>query len=241
MVVYLNYLAWARGTGGWRSREPPPATLGGLAKYVARNDQEPLDADSNINLNVIELDITEVPEEPTREGRAMPGCLPYVVMLIGGAVCFFVMSIIVNPPLRDNAIYDVVMKPGYEEPGFLRAYLIDPRNKMHRNEVADRLSRFYFDPMLHVEAKATDQALGKGMAEILKSLRTAEQPVVSLRVTETKPLPGKADTKGSRESSLRTDFVDGVNTAFAWQPWGPDSAATGHDSSRKSPRRSATN
>ena len=61
----------------------PPATLGGLAKYVARNDAEPKDGDGNINLNLIELDITEVPEEPMRERRAMPAVLPYLFILIG--------------------------------------------------------------------------------------------------------------------------------------------------------------
>ena len=83
MVVFLNYLAWARGEGGDRATLPP-ASLGGLAKYVSKNDAEPKDAEGNINLNLVELDITEVPEEPTREGRAMPAFLPYIVILVGG-------------------------------------------------------------------------------------------------------------------------------------------------------------
>ena len=109
MVVYLNYLAWARGEGGERATLPP-ASLGGLAKYVAKNDAEPKDAEGNINLNLVELDITEVPEEPTREGRAMPAILPYFFILIGALGIFFVMSRVINPPMRDDAIYDAVTK-----------------------------------------------------------------------------------------------------------------------------------
>src|SRR5215210_2955474 len=97
MVVYLNYLAWARGPDGGERATLAPAVLGGLAKYVAKNDHEPLDAESNINLNLIELDINEVPEEPTREGRAMPAFLPYLVMLGFAVLCFVVMAFVVNP------------------------------------------------------------------------------------------------------------------------------------------------
>ena len=82
MVVFLNYLAWARGPEGGDRASLPPASLGGLAKYVAKNDDEPKDAEGNINLNLVELDITEVPEEPAREGRAMPAFLPYIVILV---------------------------------------------------------------------------------------------------------------------------------------------------------------
>ncbi len=128
MVVYLNYLAWARGPEGGERASLPPASLGGLAKYVAKNDAEPKDAEDNINLNLVELDITEVPEEPTREGRALPSFLPYVVILVAGAGIFFVMAFIVNPPFRDDAIYEAVCKltqPPSMEPRFLRVYLID--------------------------------------------------------------------------------------------------------------------
>ena len=151
MVVYLNYLAWARGPDGGERANLAPATLGGLAKYVANNDHEPLDAESNINLNLIELDITEVPEEPTREGRSIPGVLPYIFMLIFAVLCFFFMAYVVNPPIRDDAIYDAVMKEPSVEPRFLRAYLVDPRNTMHRDEVTKKLSEFYTAPINHVK------------------------------------------------------------------------------------------
>jgi hypothetical protein len=220
MVVYLNYLAWARGPDGGERANLPAATLGGLAKYVAKNDHEPLDAESNINLNLIELDITEVPEEPAREGSAMPSFLPYVVMFIFAGLCFFVMAFVVNPPLRDDAIFDAVMKEPAVEPRFLRAYLVDRRNKLHRDEVIKRLSRFYDAPIEHVKRNGGDVVLRDAMAKILESVRTADQPVVSVRVTEKGTPPGKDGSKATRESELRTLFANGINNEFSRQPWG---------------------
>jgi hypothetical protein len=184
MVVFLNYLAWARGEGGDRATLPP-ASLGGLAKYVSKNDAEPKDAEGNINLNLVELDITEVPEEPTREGRAMPAFLPYIGILVAGLAIFGIMAKLVNPPLRDDAIYNAITKhQSTIEPRFLRAYLMDERNTRHREEAQKLLSGFYSTPINYIEAKADNPLLKQGMIKVLESLRTADQPIVSLRVKE---------------------------------------------------------
>lgn len=223
LVTYLNYLAWARGPEGGERADLAPADLGGLARYVVRNGDEPKDAENNINLNLVELDITEVPEDPAREGRATPAILPYVFMFVAALVCFFVMGALVNPMLRDDAIFNMVMKdnttPPMTEPRFLRAYLTDPRNKLHRDTVSKRLAKFYEPAITHVETKAETRALGAGMAEVLKGLSTAEQPVVTLRVTETLT-PAGAGEKGTREERVRTEFANGVNNAFANEFWG---------------------
>ena len=215
MVVYLNYLAWARGPDGGDRANLAPATLGGLAKYVAKNDHEPLDTENNINLNLIELDITQVPEEPTREGRAMPSVLPYIFLLLYATACFFIMAFIVNPPLRDDAIFEAVMKEPSVEPRFLRAYLIDPRNTKHRDEVTKKLSGFYNQPIAHVRQNGKDVELREGMAKLLESLRTADQPVVSVRVTEVYTPAGQEGKKADRQNQVRTDFAVGVNAAFS--------------------------
>ena len=223
MVTYLNYLAWARGPDGGDRADLPPADLGGLARYVVRNGDEPKDAEGNINLSLIELDIEAVPEEPTREGRAVPPLLPYLFLFVGGAVCFFVMGVLVNPVIRDNAIFDIVMQansnPPMAEPRFLRAYLTDPRNRLHRDAVTKRLAQFYQSPIQHVETRAENKQLGSGMAEVLRGLSTAEQPVVSLRVSETLTPAGWGES-APREEKIRTEFATGVNNAFATEFWG---------------------
>ncbi|AMV26817.1 hypothetical protein VT84_20625 [Gemmata sp. SH-PL17] len=223
MVTFLNYLAWARSPEGGARGEIEPADLGGLARYVAKNGDEPKDAEGNVNLRLIELDITEVPDEPAREGHSLPALLPYVFIFLGSVMCFVVMAFVINPVVRDDALYDLVTKetsPPSLEPRFLRAYLVDSRNTLHRKQVLEKLARFYDPAITHVQKNAADRRLGQGMADVLKGLSTADQPVVSLRVTETRSPAGKAGSKGTRENALRTQFADGVNTTFAAQSWG---------------------
>jgi hypothetical protein len=203
MVVYLNYLAWARGPEGGERASLPPASLGGLAKYVAKNDAEPKDAENNINLNLVELDITEVPEQPTREGRAMPAFLPYIVIIAGGIAIFALMAYKVNPPLRDDAIYGAVSKPPVE-PAFLRAYLIDERNTRHREDVLKLLGDEYNKVITTLHAAENPHPpLRDGMIKILESLKREPQPVVSLKVSEDPPQPGAQD----RVNKLRDGVV----------------------------------
>ena len=125
MVVYLNYLAWARGPDGGERANLAPASLGGLAKYVAKNDNEPLDAENNINLNLIELDITEVPEGPTREGRAMPSVIPYIVLLLFGAALLHE-----TPQLHLLVLCALLFR---QAPTTLRDGLIRPVHRMAAN------------------------------------------------------------------------------------------------------------
>ena len=54
----------------------------------------------------------------------MPSLLPYILILLGGTGVFFLMSRTINPPMRDDAIYEAVTKttlPPSVEPRFLRA------------------------------------------------------------------------------------------------------------------------
>ena len=56
-ATYVNYLGWARGGSGGEVGKLPPASLGAVAKYVAKNDVEPKDSDGAMNLSLLELDI----------------------------------------------------------------------------------------------------------------------------------------------------------------------------------------
>jgi hypothetical protein len=223
VVVYLNYLAWARENGGAELTDLEPAVLGGVARYVAKNDHEPRDGEGRLNLQMIELELTEVPDEPTREGRSVPGILPYVVMVVAAAVMFFFLAYVVNPPLRDEAIFDAVTRrttPPTIEPRFLRAYLTDPRNTMHRDEVTKLLSDFYEEPIRHVRQNGKDLEMRDGLARLLDSVRTAGQPVVSLRVKEENTPAGLEAGRAARESDLRTQFVNKLNDELSRPQWG---------------------
>jgi hypothetical protein len=213
LTVYLNYLAWARGPEGGGRAALPPATLGGLARYVARNDNEPLDADGNVNLSLIEVGTGEVPEEPRRDRRAIPRVLPYVVVLAAGVVCFFLM-VQVNIPLRDDAIFDAVTTNPVE-PRYLRAYLLDPRNTRHRDQVYDRLPPFYNRVVDAVRDKGGDESLRTGFIRVLDSLRRADQPVVSIRVVEAKSPAGQEGGAADRVKKLQEGVADRINAEFA--------------------------
>lgn len=214
MVVFMNYLAWARSPEGGERKDLAPAGLGGLAKYVAVHDSEPKNHEDQIDLNLVELEITEVPEEPAREGRAAPSFVPYLLILAAGAGIFFLMRDVINPPLRDDAIYDAVIKEPCE-PGSLRAYLIDERCTRHRAQVQSRLDQEYDRAVATLKAvnpnenPRPDPELRAGMMKLLGSLKTADQPLVSLSVSEKNAKPGAQD----RVKNLRDRLVGRVDVA----------------------------
>ena len=133
------------------------------------------------------------------------------------------MAYIVNPPIRDDAIYDAVMKEPSVEPRFLRAYLVDPRNKLHRDEVTKKLSKFYNQPIGHVKQNKKDPELRDGMAKMLESLREADQPIVSVRVTEKNTPVGQEGSRRrptARRSCAPTSSTGVKRGTFSKQPWG---------------------
>lgn len=215
MVVYLNYLAWARGGEGGDRANLPPATLGGLAKYVAKNDSEPLDQENNINLDQIDLDVTEVPEEPKRDRVATPAFMPYVVMLIAAAVCYVAFAFVVNPPLRDTVVFNETMQ--VKMPLTLRKYLLDERNTKYRAKALTELEAYYTAAIASCRS-SQNKALGEGMAKTFESVSTAVSPVVTIRTTERAAPDALKDGRGKRESDLRTQFADGVSQTLASMP-----------------------
>jgi hypothetical protein len=213
---FVNYLAWARGGESAEIGKLSAASLGAVACYYARNDVEPKTADGAIDESLLALNITEVPDEPSRDGRALPSFLPYIVMIVAAVAIFSVMAFLVNPPIRDDAIYAAVIE--HREPRFLRAYLIDPRNTLHRFEVLSALAAQYQGVMQFVSNHAEEPALRSGMYQILGNLsKESEQPVVSLRVRERSPEnlaagnAAKNRVKKLREGVVGGDGIAGLN------------------------------
>jgi hypothetical protein len=150
----------------------------------------------------------------------MPAVLPYLVMLLFVPLCFFVMAFIVNPPLRDDAIYARCTQPPVQ-PVDLRSYFAIKRHALtdegltaHRQEILKQLAEFYAPSITHVKNSAKDPVLGGGMVDLLTSLSTLEEasPIVSVNVEESGlPEDGK---RGEREDWLRDEFAKGVNEVF---------------------------
>jgi len=197
-VAFINYLVFAYGPDGEGRDQLPPETLGALARYVAKNDEEPLDENGKPDLNRIKIEYDQtIPEEPERVRRAPPNIIPYVCLGVGAVLCYFVMRLI-DVPLRDDAIYSAVSQNPVE-PRYLRAYLIDSRNTGHRKQVAELLATFY-DPVINTLRNQEPKTnLKKGLADVLESVRMADQAVVSIRVAEQKSPPGgSADDRTKR-------------------------------------------
>jgi hypothetical protein len=147
----------------------------------------------------------------------MPNIIPYAVLVLAGIACFFVMKGI-NTPYRDDSIYEAVTKPPME-PRFLRAYLVDPRNTRHREQVYGHLEGFYNEPVRRIQAEGADLSLRSGMSQLLDSLKRADQPIVSIRVHEDKSPPGQDSGASDRAKKVQTGFADKVTEVLGqWAP-----------------------
>ena len=204
LAQYLAYIGWCYGPDGGDRAKLPPAVLGALARYVAKNEEEPVKADGSLDLDLLNIISGEVPDDPQQDRRATPKIVAYLVMLPAVVICPFVMAQI-NIPFRDDAIFAAVTHAPVE-PRFLRSYLVDPRNTAHREAVAAQLSGCYSPVIQHVRATARDEALKTGLVKVLESLRRAEQPIVSIRVRETKSPKGAE--AGAAEDLGEREWVD---------------------------------
>ncbi len=203
LVDYLEYLSWARGPEGGGRADLPPEDLAALAAYAVKHGEEPLDDAGNPD-PARGLRATRwghpIPLEPQSVRKARPNFIPYVVLLGAAVVCFFVMWGL-NTPLRDGAIYDAVTTEP-TEPRYLRAYLADPRNTAHRDDVSRRLAAFYEPAILALLANGPGP-LRVGLAEVLAGARTAPQPIVSIRVTEETAPAGSEAGSAARTTTAR--------------------------------------
>ena len=148
---------------------------------------------------------------------AAPSILPYVAMLVAVILLFPFMAFVVNPPVRDDAIFAAVTHdPQRTEPRFLRPISstsatrsIARRSSSSSPDITTRSS---------ITSAPTPQQpeLKNGMLALLESLREEpDQPIVSLRVTERSPdtlsKGAPARVKKLREGIVGGDGLLGAN------------------------------
>lgn len=182
----------------------PPEALGFLAKQMGGLELEP----------VGEPEAVVIPAEPQRQHRASSGILAYLV-IVAVAVAGVVVLRPVNVRLRDDAIFELVKN---REAPDLRAYLVDPRNVRHRQEVEKRLAQMYQAPLQRLRQQVKDKEVGEEFIALVSGLQTAVQPFVSLRVKEkSAPAAGGGPLSAAqmqmREKSIHQEVTQGLTRA----------------------------
>lgn len=211
-VAFVNYMVFVYGPDGGKREDLPPDQLGMLARHVAKNDDEPLDENGNPDMSRVSGDYEGVvPEGPERARRSPPHLLPYLITFVCAVLCYFIMRE-VDVPRRDDAIFEAVSQSPVE-PRYLRAYLIDPRNTNHRDDAHKQLATFYDPVEVRLRGVAPKTELRTGFADLIHSLREADQPIVSIRVTETKS-PAGAGGGEERAKNLREEFPKRIASAL---------------------------
>jgi hypothetical protein len=183
-------------------RDLPAAELGGVAKYLATQEELPHD------VTEVRLEVTGTPAEPKQASRAGSGLFRYVVILLISGLLFAGFWS-VNDPVRDERAFEIAKGAG--APG-LRGYLLDSRNTRHRDEAQAALSKLYDAPINKVQTGVKDATERDGLLAILNALREAPQPVVSIDVQEKDTPKANEIGKDARMNQLRTDLADAIAT-----------------------------
>jgi hypothetical protein len=174
--AYIEY--WLQARGGAPLSKSLVDEHAALARGYAY-DQEVLPGEQ------LPLDIPK-PERVRTYGF---GWLNLISVVAAGVGLFFLLHPLVLA-WRDDAIFELVQ---HRAPNELRAYLVDPRNTRHREQVAKLLAAKY-EPRIQqfqnrIRANKEPGALvdsAEPMGLLLQSIATAIQPALSVRVRETK-------------------------------------------------------
>ena len=233
LIVFLNGLAFIRSQGTGELQNQSPAALSEMARRLADGER----TGGEYRAGQVESEFATLPV-PQKTGRPSSGLIAYSVILALTVLGVIVLQAI-NGPLRDDAMFELVM---YEEPGFpvrppaLRFYLLHypPRDPgRHTNQVLNRLARLYEDPPApHLQGvlprlrtfPGRDETLGPAFVELASTLKTAVEPVISIRVKEERKDDDKANVPDGtfdlsqvkqREEQTRKHLVDGLTNVIS--------------------------
>jgi hypothetical protein len=205
ITVFLNAVCYMRD-GGEDGKDQDlqklsPEAMGAVAKEVARTGEFP----ANIAA-AEEAEIARV-ARPRKDGRRSTGILAMLFTIVAGVLMFFGFRAM-NEPLRDEAIFESVKSlPAKEQPPALRLYLSNPDFVAHRDE-AQRMLDAAYDNGVQANIKGTDDDMKKGISEVVLSLKTKPQPVVSFVVAEEQADGGQNAGLSSREAKVQKDLAD---------------------------------
>ncbi len=205
MTAFLDALCYMREGGDDGTDEDlkklPPETMGAVAKQVSRTGEFPSNPTT-----ATEGEVVHVPR-PQRDRRRSTGLLA-MLMTIAAGVLMFLGFRSIDGPLRDDAIFDEVKTLGAkDQPPALRLYLANPDFTAHRDEAQQMLDTFYAAGVGN-NIKGSDDDLKKAISEVVLSLKTKPQPVVSFIAAEEAAPAGQDAAAGGRESKVQQQLAD---------------------------------
>ncbi|OWK47035.1 hypothetical protein [Fimbriiglobus ruber] len=180
-----------------------PAELGAAAKFLVEEDERPRD------MGELKLDFDEIPEVVEPERKPSFGFLGLGTIVISG-VMLFLLFWGCNQVTVDDRAFARAKDGG--APG-LRGYLIEESNTKHRDEARQALYDLYAAPIARLRSgqPAAFPKLREGMVALLESVRTANTPVLSLKVVDKNPIPG---TEAGAADLVRSNLADGLGRSI---------------------------
>jgi hypothetical protein len=177
------------------------AEIGLASKYIVENGLIPKSS-AEIDLDVVSH--VHVPESPSQVRRAGWGIGPIFLWIIATGLVYCLLWK-ANVPIQDSFAFLKAKSAG--APG-LRAYLLDDRNTMYRDEAKQMLAKLYDAPIAAIRNSATPAITPiprQALIRLLESLKTVEvQPVLTLRIESI----GAADS--TRSDKIQTDLSDSL-------------------------------
>jgi hypothetical protein len=128
--------------------------------------------------------VRDVPE-PRKVRSNVSWAWRYPALVAAAVVLFFVLRPI-DSRLRDDGIFDAVMHE--QKAPALRWYLVDPRNRRHREEVEHRLGQLHDQSARRLlERPGGDGQLKAGLAAVAQELKKTPTPVMTMSFGEGPP------------------------------------------------------
>jgi hypothetical protein len=178
-----------------------PAMIGAAAVYAAREGELPRDTGD------LQLESETIATEPEKSRKVGMGYGPLAILGVGSVlfVGFVLANATVGNALSDDLAFDAAKADG--APG-LRVYLLDEAHTRHREEAKQLIAAAYDAPVQKLQAIPTGTAEAKaaraGFVGLLESLRTADQPAVSLSFRT------KVGAIFTAEPTARQQIADGL-------------------------------
>jgi hypothetical protein len=119
--------------------------------------------------------VVEAIPEPHKAHMSL-SWLRYPVVLVLFAAMFGVNYVLCKA-WRDSSIFGRA-----KTPGDLRAYLADPRNTRYRDKAQSQLDALHERAAKQIEAQPGEAALTRGLASVVRALRTSPTPILTVGV-----------------------------------------------------------